>query len=130
MAENACHLDYVDTWSAKQVHLPSRSQSANWCTPSYGCGDTEKFESGVVRARHQIMRIHPCIAQESKIQWFPTTLHNIGGINQCEACCGCLEASPVVDPVDVEKAFGNSALHYHYQQRHLHLYGWQRGSFS
>jgi hypothetical protein len=29
MAENACHLDYVDTWSAKQVHLPSRSQSAN-----------------------------------------------------------------------------------------------------
>jgi hypothetical protein len=40
IAENACCIDYADTWSPKQVHGLSKSQSPNRGTSDYGCEDT------------------------------------------------------------------------------------------
>jgi len=34
---NACSIDYADTWSSKQVHWLSKSQTTNWSTTYYGC---------------------------------------------------------------------------------------------
>jgi len=123
--ENGCHNGYVDTWSSKRVHSLSHSQSVHCSTPSYRCEDTGEFESGVAWVRQPITRIHPCMAPESTMQWFPATLHNTGGTNQCQAYYGWLEAIPLVDPVDVETAYGNSVSDYRYQQWPVQWYGWR-----
>jgi len=40
IAENACGIDYADTWSSKRVHWLSKSQSPHCSTSDYGCEDT------------------------------------------------------------------------------------------
>jgi len=47
IAENACCIDYADSWSSQHVHWQLNSQSANHCSFDYGFGDTVVFNSGV-----------------------------------------------------------------------------------
>ena len=77
-AENACCNDYADTWSSKQVHWLSKSQSPHRSTIDYGCKDTLEFDIGDVWACLQITKIHSQVAPKPKIQWLPATLHNTG----------------------------------------------------
>jgi len=50
IAENACCIDYTDTWSSKRVHWMSTSQSPDCNTTQYGYEDTLKLDNGVARA--------------------------------------------------------------------------------
>jgi len=62
IAENACCIDYADTWSTKRVHWVSKSQSADRSTTHYGCEDTLELDTGVARARLPITWIHTRLA--------------------------------------------------------------------
>ena len=55
IAENACCIDYADTWLSKRVHSLSKSQSPDCSTTHYGCEDTLEVDNGVGRARLPIM---------------------------------------------------------------------------
>ena len=57
IAENACGIDYADTWLTKQVHWVSESQSADCSTTKYGCEDTLKVETGAAQVPLQNMWI-------------------------------------------------------------------------
>jgi len=62
IAENACCINYADTWSPKRVHWLSKSQSPYCSTSNYECEDTLELYSGVARARLPITRIHARVA--------------------------------------------------------------------
>jgi hypothetical protein len=47
IAENACFINYADTWSPKRVHQQSRSQSSDRSTTDYGCEDTFELDTRV-----------------------------------------------------------------------------------
>jgi len=40
IAENACWIDYTETWSSKQLYWLSKDQSSHRSTTDYGSGDT------------------------------------------------------------------------------------------
>jgi len=122
--------DYVDTWWSKWVHWLSKSEYTNHSTTYYGWEKRVEFDTGVAWASLRIPTIHPQVAQESKIQWLPATLHNTGWMDIHQACDWDVEAIPIPHPVDVKKPYGNSASHYHCLQWHVWLYGWRYASFS
>jgi len=103
IAANACWIDYADTWSSKRVHWLSKSHSINHSTIYYGCADPVEFDIWVAWAGLPILRIHPPVAQECKIQWLLATLHNTGWMNYCQVRHCSVNATPVLDTVDVEK---------------------------
>jgi len=76
IAENACCVDYGDTWSSNQVYSVSKSQSPNCRTSDYGCEDTLKLYTGVTRTGLPITGIHTWVASKPKIHWIPATVHN------------------------------------------------------
>jgi len=47
IAENACCIDYANTWSSKRVHWLSNSQCPHCGTSDYGCEDPWELDSGV-----------------------------------------------------------------------------------
>jgi len=101
IAENACCVDYSDMWSSKLVHWMSQDHSSNLSTTYYRCEDTVELDTGVTWAGIPIMRIHPLVAQESKIQWIPAALHNTRWMDHHPVCNGSVEAIPVLDRLDV-----------------------------
>jgi len=78
IAENACCIDYAAIWLSKWVHSLSESQSIHYVTTCCGCEDMMKLNAGVAWVGLPITRIHLRVAQDSKIQWIPATLHNTG----------------------------------------------------
>ena len=48
----------------------------------------------------------------------------------CQDCHGCFTALPVLDPVDVEKAYHYSAFCHQCLQLHVRSYGWHDASIS
>jgi len=67
MAENACCIDYAETWSSKQVYWLSKSQSPHCGTSDYRCEDTLELYTGVTRAGLLITGIHTWVATKSKM---------------------------------------------------------------
>ena len=130
IARNHCCIDYSDTWSSKRVHWLSKSQSKNRSTTCFVCENTVKFDAAVAWVSLLITRICPGVAHESKIQWLPATLHNTDWMDHRQVCHGSVEAILILDPVDVKKAYGNSASHYHSLQWHVQSYGWRYVSIS
>jgi len=61
-AENACCINYTNTWSPKRVYWLSQSQSPHCSTSEYGCEDTLELYSGVARAHLPLTGIHPPVA--------------------------------------------------------------------
>jgi hypothetical protein len=66
IAENACCIDYADTWSSKQVYLLWKSQSPHCGTSDYGCEDTLELDTGGTQACLPITGIHTWGTSKSK----------------------------------------------------------------
>jgi len=130
IAENACCVDYTDTWSSKPFHWLSRGQSTNHSTTCDGCENTVEFDSGVAWASLPIMRIHLPVAEESKIQRLQATLHKTGWMDNGQVHHGSFEAIPILDPVDVEMAYSYFASCHHCLQWHVWSYWWLCVSFG
>jgi len=62
IAEDACCIDYTDTWSSKWVHWVSKSHSTIYSPTCYGCEHMVEFDSGVAWVNLPIMRIHARVA--------------------------------------------------------------------
>jgi len=129
-AENACWIDYSETWSPKRVHWVSKSQSPHRCTSDNGCEDTLELNNGVARACLSFTGIHKKVAPKSKIHWLPATFHNSRWMDHCEVCHGSIEAIPVLDPVDIDEAYIHIASCHHSIQRHVWSHGWRDASFG
>ena len=67
IAENACCIDYADTWSSKRVLWVSTSQSPHHRTSDYAFEDTVELNIGVTSACQPIAAIHQRVAPKSKI---------------------------------------------------------------
>ena len=107
IADNACWIDYTDTWSSKRVDWLSKIQSPHHHTSDYACGDFVQLNTGVTRARLLVR----CMDDR---QLFP----------------GSIEAIPILDPVDVEGAYSHIASSYHSVQCHGRSHGWYYASFD
>jgi len=129
-AEHACCIDYADTGPSKWVHRLSKRQSTNRSTTYYGCEITVEFDTVVAWVILPITRIHARVAQERIIYSLLATLHDTGSIDHCQVCSGCFNAIPILDPVDVDKAYGYAASHHHCLQWHVESYGWRYVSFG
>jgi len=112
-AENASCIDYTETWSSKQVHWLSKSQSPHRSTTDYGCEDMWELDTSVAWASLPIMWIHPREDPKTKIHWLPATLHNTGWMDHCQLYHECFEAILILDPVDMEETYSHSASHHH-----------------
>jgi len=123
VAENACCIDYFDTQSVQQVHWVSKSQSTNRSTTYHGCENTGESDTADAWESQPITRIHPQVAQRSKIPWSPTTLQNTGWMDYHHVRQQRFNAIPILYLVDVEQAYGDSASRYHCQQWHVRSYG-------
>jgi len=127
-AENACCIDYANTWSSKRVHWNSKSQSPHLSTTQYGCEDTLELATGGGWAHLQITRIHMPVAPISTIQWLLATLQNTGQMDHCQVFSRSIEAIPVLDPVYVEEAYSHIASRYDSIQQHVRSHGWRYAS--
>jgi len=130
IAENACWIYYADTWSSKQVHWLSHSQSTNCSTTYDGCENTVEFHTGVGWASIPSMKIPPRVAQESRIQRLTATLHSSGWMDHSQVRHGSFKAIRILDPVDIENGYCYSALHYHCLQWHVRSRGLHYTSFA
>jgi len=130
IAENACWIDYTDTWCSKWVYRLTESQSLHRGITNYGCEDTLELDTGVAWASLPNTRIHPRVAPKSKLQWLPATLCNPGWMDHCQASRGHFEAIPILDPVDIEEAYRHIASRDHSVLWHVQLYGWHYVSFG
>jgi len=81
IAENACCIDYTDTWSSKWAHSLSKSQHPDCSTTHYGCEDSLELDTEVARAHLPITSIHTGVAYTPTIQRLPATLHNTGWVD-------------------------------------------------
>ena len=123
IAENACCINYADTWSPNQVHWLSKRQSPYCSTPDYGCEDTLELNPGVARARLPITGIHTRVASKPKIRWIQATIHNPGLMDNCHVCHGSVEVISILDPLDVEEAYSHIASRSHSVQWHVQSHG-------
>ena len=62
IAENACCIDYANTWLSKQVHWLSKSKYPHRVTSRYGCEDSFELNPGVAWVHILITRIHMQVA--------------------------------------------------------------------
>jgi len=130
IAQNACCIDYADTWLPKRAYWLSKSQSPHCSTSDYGCEDTLELNTGGTWAGLPIKGIHTWVASKSIIHWKPAIVHNTRWMDDCEACHGSIEAIPILDPVDVEEAYSHIASHYHSVQWHVRSHGWHDAGFG
>jgi len=129
-AENACCINYANTWSPKRVHWLSESQSPHCSTSDYGCEDTLELYSGVARARLLLTGIHPWVASTPKIQRIPAAIHNSRRMDDCQVCHGSIAAISILDPLDVEEAYSHIASRHHSVQWDVRSHGWRDASFG
>jgi len=130
LAENACCINYANTWSPKRVHWLSKGQSPHCSTSDYGCEDTVELYSGVARARLPLTGIHPWVASKPNIQQTPAAIHNSRRMDDCQVCHGCIDAISILDPLDLEEANSHIASHHHSVQWHVQSHGWRDASFG
>jgi len=112
--------------SSLTVKKPQYWSSMN----NYGYEHTAELDTGVALASLQIMRIHPRVSEESKIQQIPPTLHNTGGMDHRQVDHGSFGAIPILDPVDVENGYSYSAICHYCLQWHDWSHGWRYASFG
>jgi len=129
-AENGCCIDCVNTWTLKRVHWQSNSLCQNRSTPDFGSEDMLEHDSGVTQPGILITGIQARVASKSKIQCMLATLRNSGRMDHCEVCNGCVEAIPILDPVDVEEAYSHIASLDHSIKRHVRSHGQRNANFG
>jgi len=109
IAENACGIDYANTWWPKRVHWLSKSQSPHCSTSHFGCEDTLELNTRVAWAHLPFTGIHTRVAPKSKTLWLPAPFHSSRWMNHCKVCHGSIEAILISDPVDVKEAYSHIA---------------------
>jgi len=129
-AENACCINYANTWSPKRVYWLSDSQSPHCSTSDYVCEDKFELYSGVAWACLPLTGIHPRVSSEPKICWISATIHNSGRMDVCQVCHGSNEAISILDPLDVEEAYSDIASCYYCVQWHVRSHGRHDASFG
>jgi len=67
IAENACCMDYINTWSSKLFHCPLHRHSTNHSTTSYRCENMVICDIRVVWTNLPIISINPQVDQELTI---------------------------------------------------------------
>jgi len=122
IAEDAWWIDYAESWWSRRVHWLSKSQSTKRSSTYYGYGHIGEFNIRVASASIPITRIHLHGAQKSKIQWLPATHHNTGSMDHREVSDGCFMAIPILDSVDVQKAYRHSTSCHHWLEWHVPSY--------
>jgi len=130
IAENACYINYGNTWSAKWIHWLSKSKSPHCSTSGYGCEHVFELYTGVARALLPIIGIHTPVASKPKIQRMPPTIHNSGWMDDYQVCHGSIEAIVILDPLDGEEVYLHMASWYHSVQWHVRSHGWLDASFG
>jgi len=128
IVENACCIEFADTWSSKRVCWMSTSQ-CNCCgTTYYRFPDWVEIISGDASLGLPMTRIHLLVAAESTIQWLPACEVNTGWIEYRHVGHGRVIANLVLDDMDVKKAYGDSELWYHCIQQQVWPYRWCCGT--
>jgi hypothetical protein len=112
LTENACWIDYPNRWSSERVHWLSIRECPHCSTTDHGCENMMEFDIGVARAGLLITGIDTHMASKSKTQWIPASVHNSGRKDHCKVCDGCVDAIPILDPVDVKEAYSHIASRY------------------
>jgi len=130
IAENACCIDYSDTWSSKRVHWLAKCQNMNCCLTSSGCENTVEFNAAVAWASLPITTIHQRVAQEYQIPWQLATPHNTEQLDHRNICDATFTVIPVLDLVDVQTACHNSPSHHYCLQWHVWSNGWRTVTIS
>jgi len=130
IAEDACCIDYSETWLLKEVLWLSKCQSAHPGTTHRRCQDTLEFDTGVALVSLPITRIHPWMAPKSLILWILATLQNTGWMDNWQVGHGGFEDNPIHDPLDVEETYGQIGSLYHCLQCHVQPYGWRYASLT
>jgi len=130
IAANVSCIDYDDTGSSKWVHWLATIWSKNRSTTYSGCENTVEFDTGVASASLPITTIHLRVAQVSTSHRLPAFLPNTGWMDHHQVCHGSFKAIPILDPVDVNKAYRYSASHYRCLKWNVRSYGWRYVSFS
>ena len=129
-AENARCIEYTDIWLSKRVHWLLQSQSPNRGISNYGCEDTLQLYTVVAWASLPNTGIHTGVALKSETQWLPATFHNSRWMDHCEICRRSMDATSILDPVDVEEAYSHIASRYHSVQWYVRSHGWCHMSFG
>jgi len=130
IAENACYIDYTDTWSSKRVHCLLKDESPTHGTFDYGWEYMFELSNGVTRVGLLITGIHRWVAPISKIWWLPATLCNTRWMDNFEVCHRNIKGILILDPVDVEVAYSDIGSRYYIVQWHVWLHGWHNASFG
>jgi len=124
IAVHACSIDDADSGLSKRVHWLSQRQYTNRSTTNFGCQGTVECIPGVAWPSLSSTWIHSCVARYSTIRRLPATLHNTSWIDHHPVCHGHFKASPIVEPLDVEKAYGYASSCHHGLHWHVRSYGW------
>jgi len=119
-----CWIDYADPGLSKRVPWLLKIQCADCCTTNDGCNYTAGLDTAFPWASLRTIWIHMWVAYESKIQLLLATPHNAAIMDQCLVGHWSFKASPILHPVDVEKAYGYSSTCYHLLHWHVSAYGW------
>jgi len=130
IAENACYINYSNTWSPKAGYGLLQSKSPHCCTFNYRCEDMLELYTAVDWARLPIMGIHPWVASNSIIQWILVTLYNSGWMDNCQLCHGSIEVRSILDPLYVGEAYSHITSRDHSVQWHAGSHGWCDPSFG
>jgi len=131
MVENACCIDCSDTWLSKQVDWLSKCKMTDPSTTDFRCKYTVAFDTEVAWMSLPIRKIHLQVVQASPIQWLPVSLHNPGWRDDCQVHNWSFKAIPILNSVNVEKAFSDSISDNHCQQWYVQSYeGWYASSCS
>ena len=129
-ADNACCINYANTWLPKGVYWLLKSQSPHCSTSDYGCEDTLGLYSCVTRAHLPLTGIHQWVTSEPKIRWISATIHNSGWMDDCQVCHRRIEAILILDPLDVEEAYSHIASCDYSVKWHVCSHGWRDVSFA
>jgi len=121
--DNACCMDYANSWLSKRVYSLSKSQSLHCSIYDDGFGDTLELYTGVARARLPFTGLHRPVASKCPIQWIPAVIYNSGWMDGFQVCHGTIETISILDPLDVEAAYSHIASPYNSVQWHVQSHG-------
>jgi len=130
IAENACCINYIDTWLPKRVHWLSKSQSLHCGTSYYGCEDTLELCTGVTQSLLPPTGIHLRVASNPEIRSLSAIIHNSGWMDDCQVCHGSVEAISILDTLDVEEAYSHIPSPHHSVQWHVRSHALRDAGFG
>jgi len=128
--ENDYWIDYTYTNLSERDHWLSTSQSMSWSAINYECESPVHFDTGVAWVYSPLISIHSQGAQESNTLSIPVTHHYGWLIDHCQVPCWSFQFALRLDPVEVEKAYGDSPSTVSQVQGHVWSSGWPCVSFN